>query len=79
MDSVQGGSFGKQNTMDVVIDGALHVGVPTASVMVTGEDDLAKLPAYPAGTIAFTAGYTAMWQLGADGNWVTILAVSGDD
>ena len=58
---------------DVVRDGVLEKDTPAASVLVTAESDLAGLPAYPAGTIAYTAGFKAMWQLSAAGEWVSIM------
>lgn len=58
---------------DVVIDGVLIKDMPAPSVLVTAQTDLANLPAYPPGTIAYTAGFKAMWQLDASGGWVSIL------
>lgn len=49
-------------------DGALHTGVYAEPVMVTAEADLAKLDVVP-GTMAYTAGFRKMWQIGADGQW----------
>ena len=46
---------------------------PAPSVLVSSQSDLAELPAYPAGTIAYTAGFKAMWQLSAAGEWVSVL------
>lgn len=43
------------------------------AVMVKDETELANLTGYAPGTIAFTAGYKAMWQLDLDGNWETII------
>lgn len=58
---------------DVVMNGGLEKDTPCASVLVTAQSDLAELPAYPAGTIAYTAGFKAMWQLSAAGDWVSVL------
>lgn len=56
--------------MDVVdANGVLLEDVPCKAVMVTSQTDLANLPDYPAGTIAFTAGFVNMWQKDASGNW----------
>jgi hypothetical protein len=60
-------------TIDVLQGGGVAMDIPTPAVMVTAESDLANLPEYPAGTIAFTAGFSAMWQLSAAGNWVSMM------
>lgn len=42
-------------------------------VMVSAEGDLANLPdIYGAGSIAYLAGYSKMWQKSAAGTWVEI-------
>ena len=58
---------------DVVTSNGLVKNVPASYVMVTSESDLSELPTYSAGTIAYTAGFKAMWQLDASGNWVSML------
>ena len=58
---------------DIVVDGEIHAGVPAPSVMVESESDLANLPNYPAGTMAYTAGFKALWQKDASGEWVSML------
>lgn len=58
---------------DIVRDGEIHAGVSAPSVMVQSESDLANLPTYPAGTMAFTAGFKKLWQLDASGNWVSMI------
>lgn len=64
----------KIGQVDYVQDGKLHVGANAPSIMVTEEADLAHLPGiYPPGTVAYTAGFKAMWQLGADMAWVSML------
>ena len=64
----------KIGQVDYVKDGELHRGANTPSVMVTAEADLAELPKdYPPGTVAYTAGFKAMWQLDSAGNWVSML------
>lgn len=54
-------------------DGDLHIHVKSPEVMITAESDLANLTGYEPSTIAFTAGYANMWQLGADGTWHVII------
>lgn len=64
----------KIGQVDYVQDGKLHVGTNMPSIMVTSEADLASLPnMYPPGTVAYTAGFKAMWQLGADMTWVSMM------
>ena len=59
--------------IDVVdSDGVLREDVPCKGVMVTAESDLASLPDYQPGTIAFTAGFGSMWQLSAAGTWAEV-------
>lgn len=54
-------------------NGVLIRGDNAPAVMVTGAGDLAEMAAiYPPGTIAYTAGFAAMWQLAADGSWASI-------
>lgn len=36
------------------------------------KSDLASLPDYAPGTIAFTAGFGSMWQKDSDGMWQTL-------
>ena len=64
----------KIGQVDYVQDDKLHVGANTPSIMVTAETDFANLPdIYPPGTVAYTTGFKAMWQLGADGTWVPMI------
>ena len=59
--------------IDVVdSDGVLREDVPCKGVMVTAESDLANLPDYQPGTIAFTAGFGSMWQKDASGEWTSM-------
>lgn len=59
--------------IDVVdSDGVLREDVPCKGVMVTAQSDLANLPDYQPGTIAFVAGFGSMWQLSADGTWTEV-------
>lgn len=57
---------------DVVSGGSLIRDLTAPAVMVTAESDLDDLPAYPAGTLAYTAGFGSMWQLSAAGEWVEV-------
>lgn len=59
--------------LDYVQNGVLHVNSEARAVCVTGQNDLAELTGYSPGSIAFTAGYKNIWQLGADGAWVDLL------
>lgn len=63
----------QKGMLDVVDGNNLIRHVAAETVLVSAQADLAKLPAYPAGTIAHTAGFKAMWQLSAAGSWVSIL------
>ena len=69
--------IGRQQTsgeVDFIKDGTLNRGANAPSVMVTAEDDLAELTdIYTPGTVAYTAGFKAMWQLSADGTWVSMM------
>ena len=69
------GSFRKRiltsGLSHVVEDGAVKE-VPTFSYLVSGQSDLASIEDATAGSIAYTAGFGSMWQLGLDGNWVEI-------
>lgn len=73
MDIVKESILSKIGQTDYVKDGELHVGGTAPSIMVSAETDLDNLPdIYPPGTVAYTAGFQDMWQLGADGTWVSI-------
>ena len=56
----------------VTATGVLERNVPIPCVMVTAEADLANLPEYPAGSMAYTAGFAKIWQLSAAGTWVAV-------
>lgn len=58
---------------DVVGANGLTKNVLAPSVLVRSENDLAQLPEYPAGSIAYTAGFKEMWQKDASGSWVSLL------
>ena len=51
---------------DVVNENILIKDSPAPSALVTAQNDLANLPAYP-------AGFKAMWQLSAAGDWISVL------
>ena len=65
----------KQPTWYDYIDenGDIQQNVQGASVMVKAEADLSSLTDYKPGTIAYTAGFTGVWQKAADGTWVSLL------
>lgn len=69
--------IGRQQTSgetDYVQDGTLNRGANAPSVMVTSADDLEDLTEiYTPGTVAYTAGFKAMWQLNAAGEWVSMM------
>lgn len=65
---------GEVGLMDYVSGTTLHKQVPSDSVMVTAQTDLAKIKDnYNPGVVAYTAGFTNMWQLSAAGEWVSIV------
>ena len=68
-----------QGQLDYVQNGTLYVNTAARSVLVTSAEDLPLLPDATPGTIAYTAGFKAMWQLSADGEWVPVFDFSGSD
>ena len=60
--------------LDYIKNGKLFKNQSTPSVMVTAETDLDSdlLSGYPAGTVAYTAGFANMWQKDASGEWVEL-------
>lgn len=60
--------------LDYIKDDALYRNQGTPTVMVTAETDLESdlLANYPAGTVAYTAGFADMWQKDASGEWVEL-------
>ena len=56
---------------DAIINGEIVQNLSDKTVLVTAETDLRNLTDYAAGTIAYTAGFQAMWQLDASGSWVS--------
>ena len=59
--------------LDYVKNGEIFKNAACVAVLVGSESDLGLLDDYETGTIAFTAGFTAMWQKGADGNWASMV------
>jgi len=62
---------------DYVKDGVLHVGSKgfSGNVQVESADDLTALAAMgllTPGTLAHTAGYQNIWELGTDGAWAVV-------
>lgn len=58
--------------VDVFKDGMLTKDTPTSSILVSSQSDLANLEGITAGSIAFTAGFTNIWQLSPTGTWVEV-------
>ncbi len=59
--------------MEYLKDGEVHRHSAAVSIMIPSESDLANLKDYEPGSIAFTAGYNKVWQLDAEGNWVSVV------
>lgn len=59
--------------IDYVKDGVIHRSRPLKAVMVKQQSVLAKLDSYEPGTIAFTVGFSNVWQKDIDGTWVSIV------
>ena len=63
--------------IDYVKDGKIYKDIyknrSSQSILISSEEDLNLLTSYSPGTIAFTAGFSSMWQKNVDGNWETIL------
>lgn len=57
---------------DYLQGGVVYKNAPTKAVMVDSESDLSDLAGYEPGSVAYTAGFKAMWQLSADGTWVSV-------
>ena len=58
---------------DYVMDGELVENAPVTSVLVESSSDLSSLEGLQPGSVAYVKGFAHMWQLGADGEWATIL------
>lgn len=64
----------KTGQVDYIRDGILHRGANVPSILVNEQSELDALPKdYPPGTVAYIAGFKAMWQLGANGVWVSLM------
>lgn len=59
--------------VDIISDGVLYTDNPVRQVLVASEDDLDQLDEYAPGTIAFTGGYTNIWQKTVGGGWIAIV------
>lgn len=55
-----------------VDDGVLMVNAPLMLVQVESGSDLTNLTQCKPGTIAFTAGFATIWQLGTSGTWAEV-------
>lgn len=66
---------GEVSLLDYVKSNVLHKQVPSDSVLVGSSADLANIKEnYSPGVVAYTAGFTHMWQLDVDGTtWVSIV------
>lgn len=60
-------------TIDYVRNGELFENVQATSIMVESSADLNSIEGLFPGSIAYTKGFSHMWQLGADGQWATII------
>ena len=80
------------STYDYVQDDTLYINEKMKVVMVSSGEQLNRLydlnmgQLYPPGTIAYTPGFTNIWQLSASGEWISMLSGgnnsnegSGDD
>ena len=66
------------SNIDYVKNGKIYKNIyknesSSQSILISSEEDLNLLTSYSPGTIAFTAGFSSMWQKNVDGNWETIL------
>lgn len=62
---------------NTVKGGVLHRSDPPQAILVESQADLEHLGEVPAGSIAYTAGYSSMWQLSAAGSWEAIQEEGG--
>lgn len=69
------GRFPVQTTgeLDYVQNGNVYTKQSTKSILVASQNDLALQTGYPPGSIAHTAGFKAMWELGVDGTWTSLM------
>lgn len=59
--------------IDYVKNGKIYKNAQCVGVMITSSSDLALLDEYGVGTLAFTAGFTSMWQKDIDGVFVQMI------
>lgn len=59
--------------IDYVKDGKVYKNAQCVAVMITASNDLLLLGDYGVGTLAFTAGFTNMWQKDIDGTFVQMI------
>ena len=72
-----GVGLGANDGFDYVSNGDIYQGVQPREVMISSSSDLVLLGDYPAGSIAYTAGYGSMWQKKADNTWVQFVGEGG--
>lgn len=61
------------NVNDYVKNGELYENAPITAVMIESSSDLDSLEGLQPGSVAYVAGFTSMWQLGADGEWAVVV------
>lgn len=67
-------SMSKVGQTDYTDNDGLHSVGTASAVMISDKSELAELlKHYPPGTVAYTAGFKAMWQLSAAGTWVSMM------
>lgn len=54
---------------DYVVDGEVYENAPIKIILISSESELELLSKYEPGSIAYTAGFTSMWQKAPDGTW----------
>ena len=54
---------------DYVINGEIYENSPVKIILISDESELELLTNYEPGAIAYTAGFTSMWQKAPDGTW----------
>lgn len=58
---------------DIIFDGTSLNSNNVSNILIESEADLSNLPeTIEAGSIAYTAGFTYMWQKAINGSWVSI-------
>jgi len=59
--------------IDYVKSGQVYKNETCSGVLISAESELDLLDDYPVGTLAFTAGFTTMWQKDVSGSWVSVI------